>query len=215
LWTPTFSHLTVHSSPQVTLVHLAANTVPLGLHISGQVPPQLLVDLGNYLIVSLLGFLEHLLSLLNLHLAGLNLNICQDSVHGPTSGFEEILHCLGLPYGSLSKLPTLCVQPLLLDDAEDCNNVHKVFLGVPMGVNGLIDVGIVGKLDLHHLRFFLRGDDVRLRYVQDGQPVAQLPFPAVRIFQHVGRLEGSTYFGVLSESGTELELIERRLWRDS
>ena len=30
----------------------------------------------------------------------------------------------------------------------DCNNVHKVFLIVPMGVNVHVDVGIVRKLDL-------------------------------------------------------------------
>ncbi len=71
-------------------MHLAANAIPLGLQISGQEVPQLLVDLGNCLVVSLLGFLEHLLSLLNLHLVGLNVNIRQDSVSGP-SGFEEIL----------------------------------------------------------------------------------------------------------------------------
>jgi hypothetical protein len=72
--------------------------------------------------MSLLGFLEHLLGLLNLHLAGLNVNICQDSVPEPSS-FEEILQHLELIHNSLSKLPTLHVQPLLLDDAKDCNNM--------------------------------------------------------------------------------------------
>jgi hypothetical protein len=142
---PPFGHLTIHLSPQVMLVNLTANAIPLGLCIAGQEVPQLLVHLGDCLVVSLLGFLEHLLGLLNLHLVGLNINIHQDSVPGP-SGFEEILQHLRLAHNSFSKLPTLRVQPLLLDDAEDCNNVRKVFLGVPMGVNGHIEVGIVGNL---------------------------------------------------------------------
>ena len=50
--------------------------------------------------------------------------------------------------------------------------MHKVFLGVPTGVNGHIDVGIVGKLDIHDLRFFLGRNGICLSYVQDGQPVA-------------------------------------------
>ncbi len=74
-WTPPFGHLTLYSSPQVTLVHLAANAIPLGLQITRQEVPQLLVHLSNCLVVSLLGFLEHLLGLLNLHHAGLNVNI--------------------------------------------------------------------------------------------------------------------------------------------
>jgi hypothetical protein len=77
---PPFGHLTICSSPQVTLVHLAANTIPLGLQITRQEVPQLLIRLGDCLVVSLLGFLEHLLGLLNLHLVVLNVNICQDSV---------------------------------------------------------------------------------------------------------------------------------------
>jgi hypothetical protein len=65
------------------------------------------------------------------------------------------------------------------------------------------------------MRFFLGPDDIHLSYVQDGRPVAQLPFLALRILQPVGRLEGSTHFVVLLESGTEQEFLERRLWRDS
>ncbi len=55
------------------LVHLVADAIPLGLCIAGQQVPQLLVRLGNCLVVSLLGFLEHLLGLLNLHLVGRNI----------------------------------------------------------------------------------------------------------------------------------------------
>jgi hypothetical protein len=74
--TPTFGHLTVHCSLRVTLVHLAADAIPLGLCITKQQVPQLLVHLGNCLVVSLLGFLEHLSCLLNLHLAGCNIHTC-------------------------------------------------------------------------------------------------------------------------------------------
>jgi hypothetical protein len=83
---PPFGHVTVYSSPQVTLVHLAANAIPLGLCITGHKVPQLLVCLGNCLVVSLLGFLDHQLGLLNLHLAGFLAHIRQDSVPG-CSGF--------------------------------------------------------------------------------------------------------------------------------
>jgi hypothetical protein len=72
---PTFGHLTIYSSPRVVLVHLAADAIPLGLRVTGQEVPQLLVRLGDCLVVSLLGFLKHLLSLLNLHLVGLNINV--------------------------------------------------------------------------------------------------------------------------------------------
>ncbi len=74
--TPTFGHLTVYYSPQVTLVHLAADAIPLGLCIAGQQVSQLLVRLCDCLVVSLLGFLEHLLGLLNLHLASRNIYAC-------------------------------------------------------------------------------------------------------------------------------------------
>jgi hypothetical protein len=195
------------------LVHLSAKAIPLGLHITGQEVPQLLVCLGDCLVVSLLRFLEHLLGLLNLHLAGLNNNVRRDSVTQP-SGSKEILQCLGLLYNSLSKLSSLCVQPLLLGDAEDCNNVHKVFLGVPTGVDGHVEVGIIRKSDLEDLRFFLEHDNVHLSYIWDGRPVAQLPFLTLGILQPVRRLKGSTHFGILQESSTEHKFLERRLWRD-
>jgi hypothetical protein len=73
LWTPTFGHLTVYCNPRVTLVHLVADTIPLGLCVAGQQVLQLLVQFGDCLVVSLLRFLEHLLGLLNLHLAGCNI----------------------------------------------------------------------------------------------------------------------------------------------
>jgi hypothetical protein len=71
-------------------MHLAADAVPLGLCITGQQVPQLLVRLGNCLVVSLLGFLEHLLGMLNLHLAGRNINACRNGF-SRTCGFLEIL----------------------------------------------------------------------------------------------------------------------------
>ena len=54
-------------------MHLAADVIPLGLCVTEQQVPQLLLCLGDCLVASLLGFLEHLLSLLNLHLAGRNI----------------------------------------------------------------------------------------------------------------------------------------------
>jgi hypothetical protein len=107
---PTFGHLTVYSSPQVALMYLGADAIPLGLCVTGEEVPQLLLRLGDCFIMSLLGFLEHLLSLLNLHLAGLNINVHQDGVFG-ARGLKEILQCLRPFYNSLGKHPTLLGQP--------------------------------------------------------------------------------------------------------
>jgi hypothetical protein len=81
---PSFSHLTIYSSPRVMLLHLVANAIPLGLCVTGQEVPQKLVRLGISLVVSLLGFLEHLLGLPNLQLAGLDF-ILGDRTLGPNS----------------------------------------------------------------------------------------------------------------------------------
>ncbi len=75
------------------LVHLMADAIPLGLCIAGQQVSQFLVQLGNCFVVSLLGFLEHLLGLLNLHLASRNIYARQDGV-SRTRGFLEILQRL-------------------------------------------------------------------------------------------------------------------------
>jgi hypothetical protein len=194
-------------------VHLAADTIPLRLCITRQEVPQLLVRLGNCLVVSLLGFFEHLLSLLNLHLAGLNINVCPDGVLR-TRGFKEILQRLRPLFNSLGKHPTLLAQPFLIDDLEDCCYVRKVFLSISMEVYGHVEVGLIWKLDLQGLRFFLGHDDINFRYIRDGRPVVQLPFLALSIFQPVGRLEGGTHFGILPEFGTKQEFLERRLWQN-
>ncbi len=183
------------------LVHLAADVIPLGLCIAGQQVPQLLIQLGNCLVASLLGLLEHLLSLLNLHLAGRNINACQDGVLR-FLGFLKILQCLGPSHNSLGKHPALLGQPLLFDHSEDCNNVRKVFLIVPTGLDGHAEVGHVRKLDLEDLGFCLGRDDVYHRNVRNGRPMRQPPFLALSVLQPFRRLEGGTHFGVLSESGT-------------
>jgi hypothetical protein len=151
--------------------------------------------------MSLLGFLEHLLSLLNLHLASRNVYRCRDSV-SRLHGFLEILQCLGPSYDSLGENSALLGQPLLFDHLEDCNYVREVFLVVPMGVNGHAKVGRIRKLDLEDLGFFLGRDDVYHRDVRNGRPMRQLPFLALSILQPIWRLEGGTHFGVIPESGT-------------
>ncbi len=193
-------------------MHLVADAMPLGLCVTGQEVPQLLICLGDCLVVSLLGFLEHLLSLLNLHLAGLNI-VCRDGVL-KSRGLKEILQCLRPLYNSLGKHPTLLGQPFLIDDLKDCNDVCKVFLGVPTGVNRHVEVGLVQKLDLQGLRLFLGRDNVYLRHIQDGRSVAQLPILSLGIIQPVRTLEGGTHFGVLPESGTKQKFLERRLWQN-
>jgi hypothetical protein len=161
-------------------MHLAADAIPLGLCITEQGVSQLLLCLGDCLFVSLMKILEHLFGLLNLHLGGLNVDVHSDSALR-SRGFKEILQHARLPSNSLGKLPTLCAQPFLVDDTEDCNYVCKVFLGVTTGVYGHVEVGIVWKLDHEGLRFFLGRDNIRQRYVRDGWPVAQLPFLALGI----------------------------------
>jgi hypothetical protein len=182
-------------------VHLAADATPLGLCIAGQQVPQLLIRLGNCLVVSLLGFLEHLLSLLNLHLAGPNIYRCRDGV-STLRGFLEILQHLGSSYNSLGKNLALLGQPLLFDHSEDCNYVCEVFLVVPMGVKGHAEVGRIRKLDLEDLGFFLGHGNVYHRDVRNGRLMKQLPFFALSVLQPIRRLEGGTHFGMMPESGT-------------
>jgi hypothetical protein len=198
---PTFGHLTIYCSPQVTLVHLVADAIPLGLCVAGQQVPQLLVQLSNCLVVSLLGFLEHLFGLLNLHLVGCNIYGCQDGV-SRFCGFLEILQSLGPSYNSLGKHLALLGQSLLFDDSEDRNNVREVFLIVPTGVDGHAEVGRIRKLDFEDLAFFLGHDNVNHRNVRNGWPMRQLPFLALSVLQPIRRLEGGTHFGVLPEFGT-------------
>jgi hypothetical protein len=183
------------------LVHLAADVIPLGLCIAGQQVPQLLVQFGDCLVMSLLGLLEHLLSLLNLHLAGRNIYGRRDGVLR-FRGFLEILQCLVPSYNSLGENSALLGQPLLFYHLEDCNYVHEVFLVVPTGVNGHAEVGRVRKLDLEDLGFFLGHDDVYHRDVRNGRLMRQLPFLALSVLQPVRRLEGGTHFSVMPESGT-------------
>jgi hypothetical protein len=181
-------------------VHLTTDAIPLGLCVARQQVPQLLVRLGDSLVVSLLGLLEHLLSLLNLHLTGHNIYGCQDGVSKFCS-FLEILQHFGPSYNSLGEHFALLGQPLLFDHLEDSNNVCEVFIVVPTGVDGHAEVGCVRKLDLEDLGFFLGCDDVYHRNVQNWQPMRQLLLLTLSILQPDRRLEGGTHFGVLPESG--------------
>ena len=52
-----------------------------------------------------------------------------------TRSFLEILEHLKPSYNSLGEYPALLGQPLLLDYAKDRDDVRKVFLVVPPGVN--------------------------------------------------------------------------------
>ncbi len=92
--------------------------------------------------------------------------------------------------------------------------MRKLILIVSTGVNGHAEVGHVGKLDLEDLRIFLGRDDVYYGDVRDRWPMRQLPLLALSILQPVWGLEGSTHFGVMPESGTQQEFLERRLRRN-
>jgi hypothetical protein len=173
------------------LVHLAADAIPLELCIAGQQVPQLLVRLSDCLVVSFLGFLEHLTSLLNLHLAGCNIYRRQDSV-SRLRGFLEILQRLRPSCNSPGKNLALLGQPLLFNHSEYCNYVCKIFLIVPTGVNRHAEVGRVGKLGLEDLRIFLGRDNVYHGDVRNRQPMRQLPLLALSVLQPVLGLEGGT-----------------------
>jgi hypothetical protein len=164
--------------------------------------------------MSLLGFLEHLTILLNLHLAGQNIHRCQDGVPR-LCGFLEILQRLGPSCNSLGGNLALLGQPLLFNHSEDCNYVREVFLIVPTRVNRHAEVGCVGKLDLEDLRIFLGHDDIFHGDVRNRRPMRQVPILALSVLQPVWGLEGGTHFGVMPESSTQQEFLKRRLWRNS
>ncbi len=88
------------------------------------------------------------------------------------------------------KNSALLGQPLLFNHPEDCNYVRKVFLVIPMGVNGHAEVGRIRKLDLEDLRLFLGRDDVYHRDVWNGRPMRQLSFFALSILQPIWGLDG-------------------------
>jgi hypothetical protein len=56
----------------------------------------------------------------------------------------------------------------------------KLFVSVPMGEDGHVEVRIIQKPDLQDLRFLLGRHDIHLSELRDGRPVAQLPFLALR-----------------------------------
>ena len=192
---------------RVTLVHLGANAIPLGLRIPGQEVPQKLVRLGNCLVLSLLGFLEYLLGLLSLHLAGLHVNIQQDGSLG-TIILQGILQGSRQLNNSLAQLPALRVKAFLLDDAENSDNVCKAFLLVPLEKFGHVEVGPIRKFHLQSVQHFLGGYKIRQWDVRDGWPTAQLPFLALRIIQSFESYEGGTHLGMLPECGTQHESLK-------
>jgi hypothetical protein len=161
----------------------------------------LLIGLGNRLVMSLLSFLEILLSLLNLYLAGRNVYGHQVGVLN-LRGFLKILQRLGLSYNSLGKNSALLGQLLLFYHFEDRNNLRKVFLVGTIGVNGHAEVGRIRKLDLEDLRLSLGCDDVYHRDIRNGQPMRQLPFLALSVLQPVLGLKGGAHFCVMPESST-------------
>jgi hypothetical protein len=85
-------------------------------------------------------------------------------------------------------------QLLLIYHSEDSNNMCKVFLVAPMGINGYAEVGCIRKLDVEDLGFFLGRDDVYHQEVRNGWGMRQLPLLALSVLQRVRRLEGGTYF---------------------
>ncbi len=126
-------------------MHLAADMIPLELCITRQQVPQLLVRLGNCLVMSLLKILEHLLGLLDLHLASLNINDYWDSVLR-SRGFEEILQRTKPPFNSLWELPILMFSPFWLMIQRTATMCIRYSLVFPWEYMGMLRWELSGSL---------------------------------------------------------------------
>jgi hypothetical protein len=113
--TPFFGNFTIYFSPRVKLMHLTTNAILLVLCVTGQEVPQKFVHLDDYLVVNLLCFLEHLLSLPNLQLLGLHVIFGRDGSFGPSSLMEILQRSSQIVY-SLGQLPALYIKSLLADE---------------------------------------------------------------------------------------------------
>ncbi len=153
--TPPCGHLTIHSSPQVTLAYLAANLIPLGLRITRQEIPQKLIRLGISPVVSLPGFFEHLLGLAELQLASL-LIFLELKPLGPIDSsrfsrvptnvstiFPSFLHCTSSPFWWMR--------------CRTATTWARYSLVLPMWEDGHVEDGPIGKLDLQIVQRLLCG----------------------------------------------------------
>ncbi len=140
---PPYGHLTIYSSPRVMLVHLAPYVIPLELRVTRQEVSQELISLGDCLVVLLLGFLEHLLGLLDLQLAGLHVIIGRDgsldlaafrrSLNIPvsfTAGFPSFLHCMLRPFCLMMRRTAMMWQgiPWLWGSAQNWQKFQIPYL---------------------------------------------------------------------------------------
>ncbi len=89
--------------------------------------------------------------------------------------------------------------------------MHKVFLGIPLGNDGHVEDGPIGKLDLEAFRRFLGGYQIHQGDVHNGWLTAQLPFLTLRILQSLGALKDGTHLGMLPECGTQHDSLKEDL----
>jgi hypothetical protein len=137
---PTFGHLTVYCSPRVTLVHLAANTIPSGLCVTGQQVPQLLIRLGDCLVVSLLGLMEQISTLRAVTSISIDVKtVSQDSEASWrffnasdrfTTALAKTRHFLGSPFCSMiQRTATMCARYSILFPREKIGTLMWDALG--------------------------------------------------------------------------------------
>ena len=139
VWTPSFGNFTIYSSPQVMLVHLAANVIPLGLRVARQEVPQKLLRLGDGLVMSLLDFLEHLLGLPNLQLAGLHFSLgiaplaptvfwrFSSILASLSTALASFLHCMLSPFWFMAqRIATTCTRYSLVFPWEKMDMLKMV-----------------------------------------------------------------------------------------
>ncbi len=86
----------------------------------------------------------------------------------------------------------------------------KVFLGVPLGEDGHVEDGPIGKLDLEGLRRFLGVHHICQGDVRDRRQTNQLLFLSLQILQSLEALKGGTHLGMLPECGTQHKSLEQR-----
>jgi hypothetical protein len=148
------------------LLHIVANTIPLGLQITRQEVPQLLIHLGNCLVVQLLGFLEHLLGLLELQPRA-SMSLSNKTVTFDPAASRRFFSVLDYFTTAFPSFPHWASSPFcLMMLAMTCA------LSAPMEVDGHVETGIIWKLDLQNLRYFLGGYEICHRDLRDGWLIA-------------------------------------------
>ncbi len=206
-WMPSFGHLYIYSSPRVTLVHLAANAIRLGLHVTGQDVPQKLIRLGNCLVVSLLSMSwvcpvsnlwDSISSLGTLPLVPAFFWRFSSVLTSLSTTLASFLHCTLSPFWLMRRRTAMACKRYSLVFPWEKMDMLKMF---PLG--SLI-------LRLSGASFVVTRS-VGGMYRMGGQLLI-CPFLHSKSFSPLGPFENGTHLGMLPECGTQHKSLERRSW---